>query len=200
VNKPLKFKQLKIVFTGGPSAGKSSILHILEKSFCHKLRVVPEVATILYSGGFPRWNDHWSKVHTQRAIFKLQIELEDLMTKRYPTHHLLLDRGALDGLAYWPGSETEFFQSVGYTKEELYRRYDAVIHLDPAPPEEFDLGNPVRRESFEESLSLNDKIKNIWAQHEHYIHIPSQKNFFEKVTQVEKLMEQWLKGNDPASF
>ena len=199
MSKQNTFSQLKIVFTGGPSAGKTRILQVLEKNFCSQVRVVPEVATILYSGGFPRWDDYWSKIHTQRAIFKLQLELEELMIKRFSSYHLLLDRGVLDGLAYWPSSSEEFFHSLGYTEEELYLRYDAVIHLDPAPPEEFDISNPIRRENFNESLLLNDKIKNIWMRHKRYVHISSKKNFFEKVTQVELLIEQWLTTNALAS-
>jgi hypothetical protein len=48
---------LKIVITGGPCAGKSSIISMLKEEF-DEVITVPEAATLLLSGGFPMPGKH----------------------------------------------------------------------------------------------------------------------------------------------
>lgn len=43
----------KIVITGGPCGGKTTVLNALKKDFNDRAVFVPEVATMLLSGGFP---------------------------------------------------------------------------------------------------------------------------------------------------
>ena len=41
-----------IVITGGPGAGKTAALEMVKKSFCNHVVILPEAASILFSGGF----------------------------------------------------------------------------------------------------------------------------------------------------
>lgn len=43
----------KIVLTGGPCAGKTTVLNVLKQEFAGQILVIPEAATLLLSGGFP---------------------------------------------------------------------------------------------------------------------------------------------------
>jgi len=43
-----------VVLTGGPGAGKTAVLELIRKSFCEHILVLPESASILFSGGFIR--------------------------------------------------------------------------------------------------------------------------------------------------
>ena len=70
--------QKRIVFTGGPSGGKTSIIDMVLRRFGKKVVVVPEAATILYAGGFPRKPGPEPMRHIQRAIYYTVRELEDL--------------------------------------------------------------------------------------------------------------------------
>ncbi len=45
----------RIALTGGPGAGKTAVLELLRKYFCKHVRVLPEAASILFGGGFPRY-------------------------------------------------------------------------------------------------------------------------------------------------
>ena len=42
-----------IVLTGGPSAGKTAVQQVASEQFGDRLVLVPEAATLLFSGGFP---------------------------------------------------------------------------------------------------------------------------------------------------
>ena len=47
----------KIVLTGGPCAGKSTILNRIQESFPEQVETVPEAANMLIGGGFPLPSD-----------------------------------------------------------------------------------------------------------------------------------------------
>lgn len=64
---------------------------------------------------------------------KLQIALEEsCAAAAHPQQVLLCHRGTLDAMAYWLRNgwdESEFFAATGMSREEHYRRYLGVIHL-----------------------------------------------------------------------
>lgn len=43
-----------VVVTGGPDAGKTAVLELAARSFCEHVAILPEAATIVFGGGFPR--------------------------------------------------------------------------------------------------------------------------------------------------
>ena len=45
---------MKVVLTGGPSGGKTTIATALAKDLTAQTAVVPEAASMLFLGGFPR--------------------------------------------------------------------------------------------------------------------------------------------------
>src|SRR5262245_48494159 len=109
-------KVRKIVLTGGPCAGKSTIAELISRAFRERLMVVPESASLLFKGGFPRWQDVASRTALQCAIFRVQSEIERAYAAHYPSHSLLLDRGTVDGAAYWPNGAEDFFATMGTTE------------------------------------------------------------------------------------
>lgn len=102
-------KQLKVVVTGGPGGGKTTALDLFRRELGNKIAVVPEAATVLFSGGIPRSDDEQMVKIIQKTIFQLQENLEEIHKKQFPDRLLVCDRGSLDGLAYWPGTESDFF-------------------------------------------------------------------------------------------
>ncbi len=91
-----------IVLTGGPSAGKTAVLETLLRSLCPHLAVLPEAASIVFGGGFPRRPSIPGQRAAQRAIFHVQRAIERLVDEEGRVAVGLCDRGTLDGLAYWP--------------------------------------------------------------------------------------------------
>lgn len=184
----------KIVVTGGPSGGKTTLIEALEKDLAGKLSIVPEAASILYRGGFPRKTTNPGKIHAQRAICFTQRELEELVSKESKTSVLICDRGSLDSIAYWPGSESEFFASLATTRQKELSRYDWVIHLDTAALNAFDTTNPIRIESPKEALELNEKVKAAWSGHPQRLIIPHQQEFLAKITKARDVVQKIING------
>lgn len=172
---------VKIAITGGPSGGKTTLIEALRKEFGQKVKIVPEAASILYKGGFPRVKSYEGYFHAQRAIYFTQKELEALRCKTNPEALIVCDRGSLDALAYWPDSADNFFETTHTTRAAELARYDWVIHLDTATEPDYDTSNDIRTESFHEALLLNDKIKQSWDGHPQRIILGAEQDFFSKM-------------------
>src|ERR1044071_7942350 len=92
----------RVVLTGGPGAGKTAFLELVRQSFCSHVRVLPEAASIVFGGGFPRKDGIAARQAEQRAIFYVERELE-AMADAEGAAVVLCDRGTVDGGAYWVG-------------------------------------------------------------------------------------------------
>lgn len=170
-----------VVLTGGPGAGKTAVLELIKKSFCTHIQILPESASILFSGGFIRGKDEISRRGAQRAIYYVQRELEQIALEKKLSAVVLCDRGTLDGLAYWIGDEKSFYDSFQTSREKEFSRYEAVIHLrSPNAETGYNHENPMRIETPEEAAIIDDKIAKIWAFHPHYQPIESAQDFMQK--------------------
>jgi predicted ATPase len=188
-------KRVKIVVTGGPSGGKTTLIEGLKRELGTKVALVPEAASILYRGGFPRMKSPSSLIHSQRSIFFVQHELEGLLSEENKKAPLVVcDRGSLDGIAYWPRSEANFFKSVGTTRKAELKRYDWVIHLDTASAEFYDTSNPIRTETYRHAQRLNEKVKEAWGGHPRQFIITQSKDFFSKMTLSLSVVRAILEG------
>ncbi len=183
---------IKIAITGGPSGGKTTLIEALKKEFGPVVKVVPEAASILYKGGFPRVKSYDGFFHAQKAIYFIQKEVEALRCKIYPAALIVCDRGSLDALAYWPDSEAHFFDTMQTTRTQENARYDWVIHLDTATEPDYDSSNEIRIENFQEALSLNEKIKKGWEGHPQRIVITPDNDFFAKMRKAILVIEAIL--------
>ncbi len=146
--------------------------------------VVPETATMLFTGGFPRLEEPEARAAIQRAIFHAQVALEDIQGAHYPGRVLLCDRGTIDGVAFWPDEAPQgFFETMQTTLEAQLGRYDAVIFLESAAVGDISIegGNPVRTEDNEEARHLDMKLRDIWSGHPHFHFIPHSTSFFAKL-------------------
>ncbi len=183
----------RIVITGGPGAGKTAVLEIARKNFCEHISILPEAASILFGGGFPRGEGLPKKKASQRAIFHIQHELEQMVEDEKKSAITLCDRGTIDGLAYWPLTEELFWKEVGSTKEKELLRYDAVIHMRTPPAEQgYNFQNPVRVESAVQAALVDKKIEEAWKDHPHRYFVTSENDFLEKVLIAINLIKEHL--------
>lgn len=173
---------IKIAITGGPSGGKTTLIDALKKELGQSCAIVPEAASILYRGGFPRFKDASGQIHTQKAIYYTQRELEELILIESKKALIVCDRGSLDSVAYWPYDEANFLTAISSTKESEWARYDWVIHLDTADTDYYDTTNPIRTETHQEAESLNEKIKKAWEGHPRRVIISQSSDFLSKMT------------------
>jgi predicted ATPase len=174
----------RIVLTGGPGGGKTTAADLFRREIGERVVLVPEAATILFQGGFPRSREPGAGLFAQRAIFHVQRNLEDVQAALYPCRTLLCDRGTVDGAAYWPESDGDYFAAAGTTLEAELRRYDAVIFFETAAVggASIEGGNPVRNESLAEAVALDTRLRALWMQHPRFIFVPHNPSFFKKIS------------------
>ncbi len=174
----------RIVMTGGPGGGKTTAADLFRREIGERVVVVPEAATLLFSGGFPRVAEPLARRSAQCAIYHVQRNLEDVQSARFPERILLCDRGTIDGAAYWPDGAAGFFAAVGTTEEQELARYDAVIFFESAAVGgiSFEGGNPVRIESDKEAVDLDRRLRALWSKHPRFTVVQHSASFFRKIT------------------
>ncbi len=165
----------KIVLTGGPCAGKSSIIERLK--FDSSYHVVPEIATILM-GQIGVTPDIGVR-NFQRILYKLQKSLEDAALKQAikdGKKAVILDRGSLDSAAFVKGGLTTLSNILGISVENELSSYDAVILLEVLGKDDYEKfkdSNPVRRESWEEAIKVHESLYEVWALNHKNVYVAS---------------------------
>lgn len=182
-----------VVLTGGPGAGKTAVLELVRRSLCRHLALLPEAASIVFGGGFPRRPDAISRGASQRAIFHVQHELEELVRGDTRAAVALCDRGTLDGLAYWPGEEADFFEQMLTTREGELDHYHAVIHLQPPVGSAYDRStNHLRIEDAEQAHAIDARIEHAWRGHPNRHFVSSTDTFLGKAMAALRLIRDEL--------
>jgi hypothetical protein len=175
---------MRIVVTGGPGGGKTTAAELFRREIGDEVVVVPESATMLFAGGFPRVADDAARRSVQRAIFEVQRSLEDIQSALYPDRILLCDRGTVDGAAYWPDGVDGFFAEVGSTLEAELARYDVVLHFETAAVggNGIEGGNRYRTETDDEAVALDRRLRELWSRHPSFHLVPHNPSFLRKIT------------------
>jgi predicted ATPase len=173
----------RIVLTGGPGGGKTTAADLFRREIGERVVVVPEAATLLFSGGFPRSSEPLARKSAQCAIFHVQTQVENVQSALYADRILLCDRGTVDGAAYWPEAPERFFAEVGTTYERELARYDAVLFFETAAAGGFSVegGNPTRIESNAQALELDHRLRSLWSKHPRFILVPHNPSFVKKI-------------------
>lgn len=176
-------KRRRIVLTGGPGGGKTTAADLLRRELGSRIVVVPEAATILFAGGFPRSSQLDANRAAQSAIFHVQRNLEDVQSSLYPDRTLLCDRGTVDGAAYWPDGHDTFFRLQGTSLEAELSRYDAVVFFETAAVAGLSIegGNPVRCETLTQAVELDHRLRALWSKHPRFTFVPHTRSFLEKI-------------------
>lgn len=180
----VKARRCRIAVTGGPGGGKTTAADLFRREMGTQVVVVPESATLLFAGGFPRYAETDARVAAQTAIFHVQKNLEEVQAARHRGRILLCDRGTVDGAAYWPGEPTEFFAALGTTYEAELARYDGVIFFETAAAGGMAIegNNPTRIEDGPAALELDQKLHVLWRRHPRFTFIPNNISFFKKIS------------------
>ncbi len=174
----------RVVVSGGPAAGKTAILELLRRHLANEVAVVPESATLLFAGGFPRRRDEDGVKLVQRAIFEVQRCSEAIHVLGTERRACVCDRGSLDGAAYFPGGLDSFCDAMGTTIEDEYDRYDGVLFLESTAYqiETWPTDNPHRIETPAEARKIDRKLKHVWEGHPNFQLVPHAATFYEKIS------------------
>lgn len=189
-------KRRRIVLTGGPGGGKTTAADLLRRELGSRIVIVPEAATILFAGGFPRSQLQDANRAAQSAIFHVQRNLEDVQSALYPDRVLLCDRGTVDGAAYWHDGEEAFFRVVGTTLDRELSRYDAVVFFETAAVAGLSIegGNPVRTESLTQAVALDARLRSLWSRHPNFTLVPHSASFLQKIVGALGILQRLVDG------
>jgi predicted ATPase len=192
----------RIVLTGGPCSGKSTLMAELRERFGNALHCVPEVATIVIAqvGVKPPVGDPVGMRKFQRTIYRVQRGFEtisDLQAIRDGKKALLLDRGTVDGAAYMDGGLKELESVCRTSREHEFGLYDLVVCLKTPPRRVFkekSANNPARSETHEAAARLGRRIAKVWGQHPRFTFIGNNRSWEDKSRAVISTVARFLDG------
>jgi predicted ATPase len=185
----------RIVLTGGPGAGKSRISDALAAADPSGIYHVHEAATQVYQSLGSRWDrmDVTNRKSAQRQIYRLQVDQEArAAAAARPDQILLLDRGTIDGAAYWPDGPDAYWLDLGTTLPRELARYDAVIWLQTSAvlgEYDGDQSNPVRFEAPEAAIASGQLLRKLWGGHPNLKMVDAFKEFDEKIAAVSAVLK-----------
>ncbi len=187
----------RIVLTGGPGAGKTVIAARIAGEQPDRYALVPEAATQVYTQLQTRWDrlDLDGRHDVQRRIYRLQLAQEQRLAAAHPDKHLLLDRGTLDGAAYWPQGARDYWRDLQTDHSTELLRYDAVILLETAATlgiYDGEQSNFCRFEDPQAAIAAGEVLKELWAAHPRLHVLPAYERLDEKIAAVRTLLSQLL--------
>ena len=193
----------KIVFTGGPSAGKSKVIENLKDYYTYlgyNVFVIQETSTEIINSGFKWWDNSIETNVYQKLIFKYQLDKENNIITAIEESNMdnviiFLDRGLMDGKAYMEAEDFKIMaREYGFSEEEIYCRYDVILYLESvsiAFPELFsNENNKARKSNVEQAKVFDEKVKKAWKGHHKIIQIKACKTFEEKYKNVLKSLNE----------
>jgi predicted ATPase len=184
----------RIVLTGGPGAGKTVISRRLAAESPDRFVLVPEAATQVYDALRTRW-DRLSlagRQDVQRRIYRLQVEQEDRLAAEHPGKTLLLDRGTIDGAAYWPAGPDDYWRDLVTTHEAELARYDKVVWMQTCAAVgayDGDASNACRFEDADAAIASGNLLAMLWSAHPRLLRVDAFIYVDDKLEAVRRLLD-----------
>jgi predicted ATPase len=185
----------RIVLTGGPGSGKTVISAAIAAGEPDRYIVVPEAATQVYSTAQTRWDlvNAIGRCELQRQIYFLQRRQEDVFAIQHPDKILLLDRGVIDGAAYWPDGPDAYWAELKTSLPQELARYDHVIWMQTAAAIGIYDGadsNACRFEEAAGAILSGELLIKLWSGHPSFHKIEARPSLDEKIADVRDLLSR----------
>ncbi len=161
-----------VVITGGPAAGKSTVINRIVERFGRRVVVVPEAATTLLGSGIPAPTTETTELFQQVIIPLQQYNQDSLLAlaKKQGAKVIVYDRGLLDGAAYVDNGLERILSYLDQDLSQVYEQIDKVINLQTVAryyPERFGKANNLHRMESDpqQAIDLDDRIQEVWRNH-----------------------------------
>ena len=197
----------RIVLTGGPGSGKTTVLNSIVNMYTSlgvKVVVVSETATeIINSGIKPFGDDKIEMLDFQKLVLSLQLSKEKIYDeairmyqKVHPNEDILIiyDRGSIDNKAYITDEEFDaVMQSVcDDDYSTILNKYDLIIDLVGSKKFYTLENNKARSESADVALTLGEKTLKSWVGHPKVKIVGPKENMNDKVSEVVSYINELL--------
>lgn len=198
-------KLYKIALSGGPCAGKTTIMCKIEEYFTalgYKVILIEETATNYITHGMTKENFP-SAYDFQQKIFTLQMTKEDVagsdaLDSGAEKILIVCDRGLPDNEGYLsPSDFYRLLRNNNITKQDILLRYDAIFYLetiaktDPNKYREI-CKDTIRTESPEKACEIDEKLLFAWGDHPNFFCEESGKTLEEKTSDILKTLTDLL--------
>jgi len=188
-----------VVLTGGPCAGKTTLMEKFRNEVANipnvKVFFAKEAATFLKQSGI-NFDDAGKDDTFQRLIVEQQLVAERnarITAEKFATKNkdykviIVCDRGIMDGEAYFDKKYqfAELLADYELTRKTVFKRYDMVLFLRSAAvgaPEFYTTmdGTP-RDETPERATALDAGVYKAWCDHPNFHALENSFKFYEKL-------------------
>ncbi|MDO8496732.1 MAG: AAA family ATPase [bacterium] len=193
----------RIVVTGPPGSGKTSIVNMFRDEFAHTIQCVPEVATLAIVGlGVTPDKPENRVVYKSiflHLLYKLQILVDHIseeVARDMGRKVVLMDKTLVDVVGHLPGKNKEYKELFNTTVEKDYKNYDLVLFLELPTRKVFNeirKNNPARSENYEASKRNGILYKKAWQGHPNIKYINNDFGWDGKVAQARLAVKDFLK-------
>ncbi|KGL47696.1 ATP/GTP-binding protein [Porphyromonas cangingivalis] len=187
----------RICLTGGPCAGKTTVLVKIIERFTDRgflVYTLPEVPTLFMNASANFLTEDKTYFYNiEKSILKFQIQMENTFYELARTVDkpviIIADRGTMDISAYMDRNMWQAMLDELSLPEVTLRdaRYDAVIHMVTAAngAEEFYTteNNAARHEGLELAREIDSRILNAWTGHQNLRVVDNNTDFDAKIGQ-----------------
>jgi CYTH domain-containing protein len=213
----------RIALTGGPLAGKSTVMEFLRQNYSHKAEFMTEVASMLLSNGYPQpgrdidysesWLDYINKVILPTQLNMENGHLHAAQAKKKPV--IFFDRGLLDPAAFMDGGKQVLVEKYGLDLESLHHRYSMVIHIEslacinPDAYNQLQGTNPSRYDTAETAIQRDKALIEAWKDHPNWHFVSADGGIDAVLQRVIDLLapildveieRKWIVTSEAASF
>ena len=183
----------RIVLTGGPGAGKTVVARAIAARHADRFVLIPEAATQVYALLNTRWDqlDLDGRRDVQRRIYHVQVEQEQRLAAAHPDKILLLDRGTVDGAAYWPDGTDDYWRDLGSNLRDELARYDQVVWLETSAALGMYDGTDSNFCRFEDAVGAirsGELLKQLWSGHPRLQVVGAAPRLDDKIAAVEAVI------------
>jgi CYTH domain-containing protein/predicted ATPase len=192
---------IRLVLTGAPCCGKSTMLQLIKERYGDDVLCVPEMASLMMEQldmRPPDDGDKQAEREFQRQLGFTQQSFEAMSyidaTKR-KRKLVVLDRGIADNAAYLSrGDIAPLAKLLRTSPQRLYSRYDRVIQLGLPSEKIYERhrrNNLNRKETYEQACELDRYITDAWSGHAHY-RVVNEADWDAKVASVFRKIDKLL--------
>lgn len=190
-------RALKILLTGAPGSGKSSISKLLRSEGHSRIMTVPETPSIFFENGLS--NENWAKITGEESlrqivdsyIFALRIRLEDVffsMALLSSKQAVFFDRGVYDFIPYRDSDQQMKFIENGHVHLD---KYDVILHFQSFYTSDAKLEN-IHTKTTDPCINkvslLENNIRHLWNRHSNYHYIPIENDIRLKYSRTKEVL------------